>query len=70
MQSAIDHACGRSGVTVIQLAVTQGNAPATALYRSLGFQDSGIEPMALLTPGGYRVKAHMWRPLGSASHAA
>ena len=65
MQAAIEHAASRGGITVIQLDVTQGNEPATALYQSLGFQAFGIEPMAVLTPGGYRTKVHMWRPLSN-----
>jgi ribosomal protein S18 acetylase RimI-like enzyme len=64
MQAAIAHASGRSGVTVIQLEVTHGNEPATALYEGLGFQAYGVEPMAVLTPSGYRSKVHMWHQLG------
>jgi len=64
MQAAMAHASARNGVTVIQLEVTHGNAAATALYESLGFQAYGIEPMAVRTPGGYRAKVHMWCPIG------
>lgn len=70
MHAAMAHAGARSGVTVIQLEVTHGNQPATALYESLGFQAFGIEPMAVLTPGGYRSKVHMWRQVGGPPHAA
>jgi ribosomal protein S18 acetylase RimI-like enzyme len=70
MNTAIDHAAARGGITVVQLHVTHGNAPATALYESLGFRAYGIEPMAVLTPGGYRSKIHMWRQLGGTVHAA
>lgn len=66
MQTAIGHASARGGISVVQLGVTEGNGPATALYESLGFRAYGIEPMALLTPGGYRSKVHMWRQLGGA----
>lgn len=60
MQTAIGHALARGGITIIQLEVTQGNGAANALYESLGFQAFGVEPMAVLTPGGYRSKVHMW----------
>jgi ribosomal protein S18 acetylase RimI-like enzyme len=70
MQAAIEHASARGGITVIQLEVTQGNEAAIALYGSLGFQAFGVEPFAVLTPGGYRSKVHMWFQLGSDTHAA
>jgi ribosomal protein S18 acetylase RimI-like enzyme len=70
IQAAIEHASSRSGITVIQLEVTHGNDPATALYEGLGFQAYGIGPMAVLTPSGYRSKVHMWRQLGSECNAA
>lgn len=70
MQAALDHAAARSGITVVQLEVTQGNEPATALYESLGFQAYGIEPMAVLTPGGYRSKVHMWQPVAFRSSSS
>lgn len=61
LQAAIEHASQRGGVTVLQLEVTQGNQPATALYEALGFQAFGVEPMAVCTPAGYLAKVHMWR---------
>ena len=66
MKNVIDHASSNGEVTVIQLEVTHGNGPATALYESLGFQPYGIEPMAVLTLGGYVSKVHMWLQLGGA----
>jgi ribosomal protein S18 acetylase RimI-like enzyme len=70
MQAAIDHAASRGGITVVQLEVTHGNDPATALYESLGFQAYGIEPLAVLTPSGYRAKVHMWLRLAGDPIAA
>lgn len=67
MLAAMAHAAARGGITLVQLEVTEGNAPASALYRSLGFQAFGTEPLAVLTPGGYRAKVHMWRAV---DHAA
>ncbi len=59
MRAAIDHGLEREGLRLLQLEVTQGNAPAERLYQSLGFQVYGVEPMAVLTPSGYRSKVHM-----------
>jgi len=63
MRAAIDHGLEREGLRLLQLEVTQGNAPAERLYQSLGFQVYGVEPMAVLTPSGYRSKVHMWLDL-------
>lgn len=66
---ALAHARQRGGVAVVQLEVTQGNMPAEALYRGLGFAPFGVEPMATLTPGGYRTKLHLWLALEAAAAA-
>jgi uncharacterized cupin superfamily protein len=34
-----------------------------ALYESMGFKQFGLEPIAILTPGGFRAKRHMWLQL-------
>ena len=65
MLAAMNHAAARGGITLVQLEVTEGNEPASALYRALGFQAFGTEPMAVLTPGGYRAKVHLWRPVAT-----
>lgn len=67
LQVAIDHCRQRGGIRVLQLEVTDGNLPAQRLYQRLGFQPYGVEPLAVLTPGGYRSKVHMWLDL--APHA-
>lgn len=63
VDAALAQARGRPGVEVVTLTVTQGNAPAEALYRAAGFQVFGIEPMAIRTDDGYLAKVHMWLPL-------
>lgn len=67
MRAAIQHGLEREGLRLLQLEVTQGNAPAERLYQSLGFQIYGVEPMAVLTPSGYRSKVHMWLDLKTAT---
>lgn len=63
LAAAVEYAQARPGIVVITLTVTEGNEGAIALYESAGFRSFGVEPMAILTPGGYRGKVHMWRPL-------
>jgi ribosomal protein S18 acetylase RimI-like enzyme len=63
IRGALAHAEAREHITVVQLEVTEGNVAAIALYQSLGFQSYGVEPMAVLTPTGYRNKVHMWLEL-------
>lgn len=65
VRAALDHARARPGVRVVQLTVTQGNAPAQALYRSCGFTPFGEEPLAVAVDGGFVRKLHMWRDLAS-----
>lgn len=63
VQAAIAAAQARGGISALQLTVTEGNAPAIALYASLGFHTWGVEPQALRTAGGMRQRAYMWRPI-------
>lgn len=63
MQAAMQAAAARPGVRVVTLTVTEGNAPAIALYESFGFRSFGTEPMAIATAQGLRGKVHMWRAL-------
>lgn len=60
---ALGYARRRTGVEVVTLTVTEGNAAAIALYEAAGFRSFGVEPMAMRTPAGYQAKVHMWRPL-------
>jgi len=64
LQAAVKYAKAKPGIQLLNLTVTEGNEPAVNLYRSLGFQSYGIEPMAILTPSGYKAKVQMWLPLG------
>jgi len=63
LAAALAHARGRAGTLMLTLTVTQGNEAAIRLYRAAGFEAFGTEPMAILTPGGYRGKVHMWHRL-------
>ncbi len=63
VQAALSAAAKRPEVLVVTLTVTEGNAPAIALYQSSGFKTFGLEPMAIATPEGFRSKVHMWHQL-------
>lgn len=60
MQAAMRLAADRPGIRVVTLTVTEGNAPAIALYESFGFRVFGLEPMAIATQQGFKSKVHMW----------
>ena len=60
LQAALAAARAQPGVCVLQLTVTEGNAPALALYARHGFASFGTEPMAVATPQGYASKVHLW----------
>jgi ribosomal protein S18 acetylase RimI-like enzyme len=60
VQAALTIARERPGVQLVQLSVTEGNSPATALYRRCGFVEFGVEPMAIALTRGYAAKVHMW----------
>jgi RimJ/RimL family protein N-acetyltransferase len=59
VQVALEHARARAGVQVVTLTVTEGNETALNLYRRAGFQAWGTQPIAVVTPSGYRGKVHM-----------
>jgi len=59
--SALAHARERPSVKVLQLTVTEGNAPAVALYESCAFVSFGVEPLAVAVGSQYLAKVHMWR---------
>jgi len=67
LQAAIQFCSERGDIRAVQLEVTKGNAPALALYESLGFKAFGVEPLAVLTPSGFRSKVHMWLSLPTPS---
>ncbi len=66
--AVLEEAASREGVKVVQLTVTEGNAPARTLYEDCGFQAFGVEPFAVALGGVFLSKVHMWRavaPLGT-----
>ena len=70
VSAAVEHAQASPGISVVTLTVTEGNTSAIALYEAAGFRAFGVEPMAILTPAGYKGKVHMWRAVASSSTAA
>jgi ribosomal protein S18 acetylase RimI-like enzyme len=70
LDGIVAQARARDGLKLLTLTVTEGNEPALHLYRSVGFETFGVEPMAILTPSGYQGKVHMWLALGGASEVA
>ncbi len=50
--AAIEAARATPGVTQLMATVWADNAPAVALYRSLGFEQWGLEPRGTITPDG------------------
>lgn len=64
--AALDCARARSGVRVVQLTVTQGNACAQALYARCGFVEFGLEPYAVVVGKEFVSKVHMWCSLDRA----
>ena len=68
--AAIAYAEARPGLVLVTLTGTEGNAPAIALYESAGFRVFGVEPLAILTPSGYKGKVHMCRAVAHAGDAA
>jgi ribosomal protein S18 acetylase RimI-like enzyme len=70
LQAAVQHAQSRDGILLLMLTATEGNEPAINLYRTAGFEVFGTEPLAILTPSGYKAKVYMWLPLTDARTAA
>ncbi|MDH4053380.1 MAG: GNAT family N-acetyltransferase [Rubrivivax sp.] len=66
MDAALEVTRGRGDISVVTLTVTEGNEAALHLYRAAGFAAFGVEPMAILTPGGYKAKVHMWLSVAQA----
>ena len=63
LDAVVAHARARDGLVALTLTVTQGNAPAIALYESSGFTVFGHEPLAIRTDKGFKGKLHMQRVL-------
>jgi RimJ/RimL family protein N-acetyltransferase len=59
MKAAIAAASARPEILCLNLTVTEGNAPALRLYRSVGFVEWGTQPRAIRTDSGLKGKVHM-----------
>ena len=69
LDAVVAHARAREGLLTLTLTVTDGNEAAVNLYRRVGFQVFGVEPMAIRTPSGFMGKVHMWLPLQEGTNA-
>ena len=69
LETVVERARAKQGILLLTLTVTEGNEPAVNLYRGAGFQPFGVEPMAILTPTGYKGKIHMWLSLQRSASA-
>jgi len=63
VEAVLREAGARPEIRLVTLTVTEGNAPAIALYERFGFRPFGTEPMAIATPTGFKAKVHMWVPV-------
>ena len=70
LAAVVEGAKAKEGVLLLTLSVTEGNEPAINLYRTAGFRAFGVEPMAILTPSGYKGKVHMWLSVAQTPAAA
>lgn len=68
VEAVLDYLRRRPGIASVGLTVTEGNKSATKLYLRAGFVEFGTEPMAILTPSGYKAKVHMWRAIVQPTH--
>lgn len=60
LDELLTHAQGLSGLRVVQLTVTEGNAAALALYGQAGFNLFGSEPLAVAVGDSLLTKLHLW----------
>lgn len=70
LEAAVKHAKSIDDILLLTLTATEGNRSAINLYVKTGFEVFGTEPMAILTPTGYKAKVHMWLPLRHARATA
>ncbi|UTH73122.1 GNAT family N-acetyltransferase [Chromobacterium sp. IIBBL 290-4] len=63
----LEQAAQMPGLASLELAVHAENAPAKALYQSLGFRRSGLIPSAVFHDGRYLDEELMQRPVAEAS---
>lgn len=62
--AVLERAQSTPGTRVVQLGVTQPNAPALRLYESCGFRPFGTEPYAIKVGERFVSFVHMWRAVG------
>lgn len=63
VQAVLAGAAERPATRLVQLTVTEGNAPAQRLYEACGFRAFGTEPLAVRVGERFVAKVHMWREL-------
>ena len=61
VKEVLRQAALKPDVAVVQLTVSEGNAPAVRLYRSCGFTEFGIEPFAVKSGNRFISKIHMFQ---------
>lgn len=59
VMAVLEHARAAGHLRQVHLTVTQGNAPAQALYEACGFRAYGVEPDAVRVGDAYVAKVHM-----------
>lgn len=64
VEAVLEHARSTPGMRVVQLTVTQSNAPALRLYESCGFLPFGTEPFAIKVGERFVSLVHMWCAVG------
>lgn len=60
VRALLRHAGNRRGTQLVQLTVTEGNAPARRLYEASGFVPFGVELFAVRVGANCVSKVHMW----------
>ncbi|NNF58371.1 MAG: GNAT family N-acetyltransferase [Rhodothermaceae bacterium] len=66
VKAVLEDAQATPGTRIVQLTVTESNAPARRLYESCGFVAFGTEPFALKIGERFVSKVHMWCAVDSA----
>jgi GNAT superfamily N-acetyltransferase len=64
VEAVIAYAEATPETQVLQLTVTESNAPARRLYEASGFVSFGTEPCAIRVGERLIAKVHMWRAVG------
>jgi len=64
VEAVLEQARATPGMRVVQLTVTESNAPAIRLYESCGFRPFGTEPFAVRVGERFVSLVHMWCAVG------